>query len=56
LAAFWKLLDDFGLTTDVPDQPPGTFQYTPLGLELNVELMSIFAGAVELGKSHFFSI
>src|SRR5712672_3056707 len=31
----------------VPDEP-GTTQYTPLGLELNVELMSIFAGAVEL--------
>jgi hypothetical protein len=46
-AAFWKLLDDFGLTANVPDEP-GTTQYTPLGLELNVELMSIFAGAVEL--------
>jgi hypothetical protein len=47
LAAFWKLLDDCGLTTDVPGKP-GTTQYTALGLELNVELMSIFAGAVEL--------
>jgi hypothetical protein len=37
-AAFWKLLDDFGLTANVPDEP-GTIQYTPLGLELNVELM-----------------
>ena len=46
-AAFWKLLDDLGLTTDDPDKP-GTTQYTPLGLELNVELMSIFAGAVNL--------
>jgi hypothetical protein len=46
-AAFWKLLNDFGLTTNVPDEP-GTTQYTPLGLELNVELMSIFAGAVNL--------
>ncbi len=46
-AAFWKLLDDLGLTTDDPDKP-GTPQYTPLGLELNVELMSIFAGAVNL--------
>jgi hypothetical protein len=45
--AFWKLLDDFGLTANVPDEP-GTTQYTPLGLELNVELMSIFAGAVNL--------
>src|SRR6266446_9578903 len=45
--AFWKLLNDCGLTTDVPDEP-GTTQYTPLGLELNVELMSIFAGAVNL--------
>src|SRR6266480_2198747 len=45
--AFWKLLNDFGLTASVPDEP-GTTQYTPLGLELNVELMSIFAGAVEL--------
>jgi hypothetical protein len=27
---------------------PGTTQYTPLGLELNVELMSIFAGAANL--------
>jgi hypothetical protein len=36
-----------GLTTDDPDKP-GTTQYTPLGLELNVELMSIFAGAVNL--------
>jgi hypothetical protein len=45
--AFWKLLDDLGLTANVPDEP-GTIQYTPLGLELNVELMSIFAGAVEL--------
>ena len=36
-AAFWKLLDDLGLTTDDPDKP-GTTQYTPLGLELNVEL------------------
>jgi hypothetical protein len=41
------LLDDLGLTTDVPDKP-GTSQYTPLGLEPNVELMSIFAGAVNL--------
>jgi hypothetical protein len=47
LAAFWKLLDDFGLTTDIPDKL-GTTQYTPLGLELNVELMSIFAGGVKL--------
>jgi hypothetical protein len=46
-ADFWKLLNDCGLTTDVPDEP-GTTQYTPLGLELNVELMSIFAGAVNL--------
>src|SRR5258707_11624871 len=46
-AAFWKLLDDLGLTTDDPDKP-GTPQYPPLGLELNVELMSIFAGAVNL--------
>ena len=46
-AAFWKLLDDLGLTTDDPDKP-GTTQYTPLGLELNVELISIFAGAVNL--------
>ena len=45
--AFWKLLDDCGLTADVHDEP-GTIQYTALGLELNVELMSIFAGAVEL--------
>jgi hypothetical protein len=45
--AFWKLLNDFGLTASVPDEP-GTTQYTPLGLELNVELMSIFAGAVNL--------
>ena len=48
LSAFWKMLDDFGLTTVVPEEKPGTIQYTPLGLELNVELMSIFAGAVEL--------
>jgi hypothetical protein len=46
-AGFWKLLNDCGLTTDVPDKP-GSTQYTPLGLELNVELMSIFAGAVNL--------
>jgi hypothetical protein len=48
LSAFWKMLDDLGLTTVIPDEKPGTTQYTPLGLELNVELMSIFAGAVEL--------
>jgi hypothetical protein len=47
LAVFWKMLDDFGLTTKVPGEPR-TIQYTPLGLELNVELMSIFAGAVKL--------
>ena len=47
LVAFWKLLDDCGLTADVHGEP-GTIQYTALGLELNVELMSIFAGAVEL--------
>ena len=47
VAAFWKLLDDLGLTIDVPDKPSMS-QYTPLGLELNVELMSIFAGAVNL--------
>jgi hypothetical protein len=41
LAAFCKILDDFGLTIEDPDKP-GTIQYTPLGLELNVELMSIF--------------
>jgi len=46
-AAFWKLLDDCGLTTDVHGEPRTT-QYTALGLELNVELMSIFAGAVNL--------
>ena len=46
-AGFWKLLNDCGLTTDVPNEP-GTTQYTSLGLELNVELMSIFAGAVNL--------
>jgi hypothetical protein len=46
-AAFWKLLDDFGLTANVPDEP-GTTQYTSLGLELNVEFMCIFAGAVNL--------
>jgi len=45
--AFWKLLNDYGLTASVSDEP-GTTQYTPLGLELNVELMSIFAGAVNL--------
>jgi hypothetical protein len=37
--AFWKLLNDFGLTANVPDEP-GATQYTPLGLELNVELGS----------------
>ena len=47
-SAFWKMLDDFGLTTVVSDGKPGTIQYTPLGLELNVELMSIFTGAVGL--------
>ena len=42
------MLDDFGLTTVVSDDgEPGTI-YTPLGVELNVELMSIFAGAVGL--------
>jgi hypothetical protein len=46
-AAFWKLLDDFGMTTDVPDKP-GRTQFTSLGLELNAELMSIFAGAINL--------
>ena len=45
--AFWKLLNDYGLTASVSDEP-GTTQSTPLGLELNVELMSIFAGAVKL--------
>jgi hypothetical protein len=45
--SFWKLLDDLGLMTDVPGKP-GTTQHTPMGLELNVELMSIFAGAVNL--------
>ena len=47
LAAFWKLLADLGLTAAVPGEPD-TIQYTPLGLELNVELVSIFAGGVEL--------
>src|SRR5258705_6106974 len=46
-AAFWKLLDDLELTT-VPDRPGSSSQLTPLGLELNVELISIFAGAVNL--------
>src|SRR5260370_8732422 len=46
-AAFWKMLDDLGLTTDDPDNP-GMSQYTPLGLELNHELMTIFAPAVNL--------
>jgi hypothetical protein len=44
-SAFWRMLDDFGLTTVVSDGKPGTIQdaqYTPLGLELNVELMSAF--------------
>ena len=47
-SAFWKMLDDFGLTTVVSDGKPGTIQYTALGVELNVELMSVFAGAVGL--------
>ena len=48
-SAFWQMLDDFGLTTVVSDDgEPGTIQYTPLGVELNVELMSVFAGAVGL--------
>lgn len=45
-AAFWELLKDLRLTTNVPDEP-GRTEYTPLGLELNVELVSIFAGAVK---------
>ena len=45
--AFWKLLDDFGLTAAVPDEPR-VIEYTPLGLELNAELMMIFAGATNL--------
>jgi hypothetical protein len=47
-AAFWQMRDDLELTTVVSDGKPGTIQYTPLGLELNVELMSIFTGAVGL--------
>jgi hypothetical protein len=45
--SFHRLLDDLGLMTAVPDKP-GMIQCTHLGLELNVELMSIFAGAVGL--------
>jgi hypothetical protein len=45
--AYWKMLDDCGLMEGVPDKP-GTTRYTSLGMELNVEMMSIFAGAVEL--------
>ena len=48
LSAFWQMLDDFGLTTVVSDGKLGTIQYTPLGVELNVELMSVFAGAAGL--------
>jgi len=47
VGAFWKLLDDLGLTADVPGEP-GMKEYTPLGLELNAELMMIFAGAANL--------
>ena len=47
VVAFWKLLDDFGLTAAVPDEPR-MIEYTPLGLELNAELMMIFAGATNL--------
>jgi hypothetical protein len=45
--AFWKMLDDYGLMEGVPDKP-GITRYTSLGMELNVEMMSIFAGAVKL--------
>jgi hypothetical protein len=45
--AFWKFLNDFGLTTNVASEP-GTIRFTSLGMELNAELMSIFAGAAEL--------
>jgi hypothetical protein len=47
LGSFWKLLGDLGLTEDVPGEP-ATSRYTVLGKELNVELMMIFAGAVDL--------
>ena len=47
VAAFWRLLQKLGLTAVFPDEH-GTVRYTPLGLELNVELFSIFAGAVGL--------
>jgi hypothetical protein len=41
------MLGELGLTQDVPGKPT-TIQYTVLGQELNVELMMIFAGAVNL--------
>ena len=41
------MLDDLGLTTVVSDGH-STIQYTPLGLELNVEPLSISAGAISL--------
>ena len=48
VAAFDRLLADLGLTTVVSDEHAQVIKYTPLGLELNAELLSIFAGAASL--------
>jgi hypothetical protein len=39
----WKMLNELGLQEDVPETP-GDTRSTALGLELNVELMTMFAG------------
>jgi hypothetical protein len=42
--SYLRILRDLGLEEDVPETP-GNIRFTVLGSELNVDLMTVFAGA-----------
>ncbi|MDO9487268.1 MAG: hypothetical protein Q7J32_02760 [Sphingomonadaceae bacterium] len=47
LPPFWKAVRELGLDEDVPGSPRST-RWTPLGNELNVDLVMAFVGAWDL--------
>jgi hypothetical protein len=49
-SAFNRIARSFGLNEYVQGSLPGTTRFTPLGIELKVELMMMFAGCWELDE------
>jgi hypothetical protein len=53
IATYWEMLKELGLYEDAPEFP-GSIRATALGLELNVDLMTTFAGAWDIGETAYF--